>query len=165
MLRRVLAVVCAVSGAVLLSGCTPEIRPLAGVTVDGDGSPRVLVRPCGDAPYTAPTLMGWAGSYEDEPGEDETDTTVWETDGEWSGDADFPLFSPPAAWDAEARGEQRLRSGHTYAFVFYGHTDDQANGSVSFTPADLARLKPGRVWADDRVMDTQAFEDLAERAC
>ena len=153
------------SGAVLLSGCGPEILPLAGVTVEGDGTPRVLVRPCGDASYTGPALTGWAGSWEDEPGEDETNTTVWGTDGEWSGDAEFPLFSPPSAWGAEARGEQRLLADHTYAFVFHGHTDDRAGGSVTFTAADLARLRPGRVWADDRVMSAEEFEEQAEGAC
>ncbi|MFE7763710.1 hypothetical protein [Streptomyces sp. NPDC057438] len=165
MLRRVLAVVGAVGGAVLLSGCGPEVLPLAGVTVGGDGSPRVLVRPCGDATYTAPALAAWSGSREDEPGEDETDTTVWERDGEWSGDAEFPLFSPPAAWDAEPRGEQRLLAGHTYEFAFHAHTDDQVNGAVTFTGADLAKLKPGRVWADERVMSAKEFEERTERAC
>ena len=105
------------------------------------------------------------GSWEDEPSEDETDKTVWETDGAWSGDAEFPLFSPPAAWDAETRGEQRLLPGHTYAFAFYGHTDDQVNGAVTFTGSDLAKLKPGRVWADDRVMSAKEFEERTERAC
>ncbi|MDW8808206.1 hypothetical protein P1P68_26320 [Streptomyces scabiei] len=165
MSRRALALVGAVAGAVLLSGCGPEVLPLAGVTVDGAGSPRILVRPCGDAAYTAPALTGWAGSWEDEPGEDETDTTVWETDGEWSGDAEFPLFSPPAAWDAETRGEQRVLPGHTYAFAFYAHTGDQVNGAVTFTGSDLAKLKPGRVWADGRVMSAKEFEERTERAC
>jgi hypothetical protein len=133
MLRRVLAIVGAAAGAVLLSGCGPEVLPLAGVTVDDAGSPRLLVRPCGDAAYTAPALTGWAGSWEDEPSEDET--------------------------------EQRLLPDHTYAFAFYAHTDDQVNGAVTFTGSDLAKLKPGRVWADDRVMSAKEFEERTERAC
>ncbi|WP_327727673.1 hypothetical protein OG250_11895 [Streptomyces sp. NBC_00487] len=165
MLRRVLAVLGAVGGAVLLSGCTALELPLAAVTVDADGAPRVLIRPCEDDPYVGPTFSGWAGSSEDEPSEDETDTTVWETDGEWSGDAEFPLFSPPAAWGAKEAGEQRLLSGHTYTFVFHDQTDDYANGAVTFTTADLGRLKRGQVWADDRAMSVEEFEKVAEESC
>ncbi|WP_086800342.1 hypothetical protein [Streptomyces caniscabiei] len=131
MLRRVVGAAGVLAASVVLSGCSPEVLPLAAVAVDGEGTPRVLVRPCGA----------------------------------WSGDVEFPLFSPPVAWKAEARGEQRLLPGHTYAFVFYGHTDDQANGEVSFTAADLGRLERGEVWADDRVMGADEFEELAEGAC
>ncbi|MDX2606652.1 hypothetical protein PV379_35500, partial [Streptomyces caniscabiei] len=165
MLRRVLGAAGVLAASVVLSGCSPEVLPLAAVAVDDDGTPRVLVRPCGDDTYAQPMVEGWAGSYEEKPAADEADTTVWETDGAWSGDVEFPLFSPPAAWKAEARGEQRLLPGHTYAFVFYGHTDDQANGEVSFTAADLGRLERGEVWADDRVMGADEFEELAEGAC
>jgi hypothetical protein len=165
MLRRVVAVIGAVVVSVVLSGCGPEVLPLAAVTVDADGTPRVLVRPCGDATYEAPTVEGRAGSYEEEPGSDEADTTVWEADGEWSGDVEFPLFSPPAAWEAETRGEQRLLPGRTYEFTFYGHTDDHATGAVSFTVGDLERVGRGQVWADDRVMSAGEFEELAEGAC
>ena len=165
MLRRVVAVFGALTVSVVLSGCSPEVLPLAAVTVGAGGTPRVLVRPCGDATYEAPSVAGWAGSYEDQPGSDEADTTVWETDGQWSGDVEFPLFSPPAAWEAETRGEQRLLPGHTYEFVFFGHTDDYADGAVSFTAADLGRLERGEVWADGRVMGADEFEELAEGAC
>ncbi|MFF9034816.1 hypothetical protein ACF090_05020 [Streptomyces sp. NPDC014892] len=165
MLRRVLGVVGALAAVVVLSGCGPEVLPLAAVAVDGDGTPRVLVRPCGDDTYEAPTVEGWAGSYKEKPGADEADTTVWATTGAWSGDVEFPLFSPPAAWRAEARGEQRVLPGHTYEFAFFGHTDDYANGAVSFTAADLGRLERGDVWADGRVMDAEEFEELAEGAC
>jgi hypothetical protein len=165
MLRRVLSVVGALGGAVLLSGCTALELPLAAVTVDADGAPRVLIRPCDDNPYVAPTFSGWTGSHEDEPSQDETNTTVWETDGEWSGDTEFPLFSPPTAWGAEARGDQRLLPGHTYKFVFYDQTDDYANGVVAFTTADLGRLKRGQVWADDRAMSVEEFEEVAEESC
>ncbi|QFR03013.1 hypothetical protein F9278_35025 [Streptomyces phaeolivaceus] len=149
----------------LLSGCSAEDLPLAAVTVDAEGATRVLVRPCDDDPYEDPTLSGRPGSHEDEPSDDETDTTVWTADGEWSGDEEFPLFSPPDFWEAEARGEQRLVSGHTYRFVLYGQTDDYANGAVSFTTGDLGRLESGQVWADDRAMSAAEFEELAEGAC
>ncbi|WP_371576715.1 hypothetical protein [Streptomyces sp. NBC_01314] len=165
MLKRVLAAVGATAGAVLLSGCVALELPLAAVTVDADGAPRALIRPCGDDPYEDPTLSGWAGSHEDEPSEDEADTTVWETTGEWSGAEEFALFSPPASWKAETRGEQRLLPGHAYTFIFYGQTDDSANGTVMFTTADLGRLRPGQVWADDRAMSVEEFEKLAEKSC
>ncbi|MDX3548048.1 hypothetical protein ACSCB1_13970 [Streptomyces europaeiscabiei] len=165
MLKRVLAVTGAAAGAVLLSGCVALELPLAAVTADADGVPLVLIRPCDDDPYEDPTLSGWAGAHEDEPSEDEADTTVWEAAGEWSGAEEFPLFSPPASWGVEAGDERRPRSGHTYRFVFYSQTDDDANGTVMFTTADLRRLKPGQVWADDRAMSLEEFEELAEKSC
>lgn len=102
--KRVLAVVGAAAGAVLLSGCVALELPLAAVTADTDGVPRVLIRPCADDPYEDPTLSGWAGAYEDEPSEDDADTTVWETAGEWSGAEEFPLFSPCGLVGGRGRG-------------------------------------------------------------
>ena len=102
MLKRVLAVTGATAGAVLLSGCVALELPLAAVTVDATGYP-VLIRPCETTP-TRTRRSGWAGANEDEPSEDEADTTDWETAGEWSGAEEFALFSPPASWKAETRG-------------------------------------------------------------
>lgn len=66
---------------------------------------------------------------------------------------------------AKEAGEQRLLSGHTYTFVFHDQTDDYANGAVTFTTADLGRLKRGQVWADDRAMSVEEFEKVAEESC
>ncbi|MFE7840037.1 hypothetical protein ACFU53_29470 [Streptomyces sp. NPDC057474] len=161
MLRKVLGTVGAVAGAVLLSGCSAVDLPLAAVTVNADGAPRALIRPCGDAGYQGLDLDGWTSSDEDE-----TVTTGWDTEGERSGDAEFPLFSPPAAWKAEPRGEQRLLPGRSYLLSFgqYGSGDD-LNGKVAFTAADIAGLEPGQVWADDRAMSLEEFEELAEESC
>ncbi|MGW0706855.1 hypothetical protein ACWD4G_12985 [Streptomyces sp. NPDC002643] len=163
--RGLLGVVGAFAVAVGVSGCSPEELALAAVTVGEDGVPRALLRPCGDDGYLGPTLTGWKGSDEDEPGDGEPDATVWKAKGERSGDAEFPLFSPPGEWDVEREGEQRLVSTHTYRLGF-GHYDDRHyNGSVVFTVADLEGLAPGRVWADGRGMSLGEFEGLAEGAC
>ncbi|WP_200302654.1 hypothetical protein [Streptomyces adelaidensis] len=164
MRRRVLTTVGVLTGAAVLSGCTALDLPLAAVAVDADGTPRALIRPCGDDGYRGLGLEGWPSSDEDE-----TVTTGWAVAGERSGDSQFPLFSPPGAWEAERKGDkggQRLLPGHSYRLGFgqYAGGDDH-NGTVAFTAADISGLEPGQVWADDRAMSPGEFEELAEGAC
>ncbi|WP_329258171.1 hypothetical protein OG223_36775 [Streptomyces sp. NBC_01478] len=151
-----------VAGGLLLSGCAAVDLPLAGVRVGADGVAWALVRPCGDDSYQSPSLDGWAVAAEDGPV-----TTGWDVRKEkLSGDAEFPLFSPPAAWRARHRGEQRLLPKHTYTFVF-GHyiTGDSYNGIVEFTTEQITALKPGQTWADGKAMSLGEFEKLAESSC
>ncbi|MDV9169858.1 hypothetical protein R6V09_06865 [Streptomyces sp. W16] len=151
-----------VVGCLLLSGCTAEDLPLAGVRLGADGAPHALIRPCGDDSYQTPSLDGWAGGIDDGPV-----TTGWDVRKEnLRGDADFPLFSPPAAWRARHRGEQRLLPKHHYSLRF-GHyiTSDSYNGIVDFTTEQITALKPGQVWADDKAMSLGEFEKLAEDSC
>src|SRR3954462_14808927 len=129
----------------LLSGCGAVDLPLAGIRVGADGVPYALVRPGGDEQFLKPALDGRAGGGEDGPV-----TTGWDVKKEeLCGDADFPLFSPPAAWKARHRGAQRLLPDHDYVLRF-GHyvTGDSYNGVVEFSAEGIAGLKPGRVWAD-----------------
>ncbi|MET8949828.1 hypothetical protein [Streptomyces sp. NPDC004533] len=111
-----------------------------------DGAPDALIRPCGDDAYRGPALDGRAGS--DAGG---LVTTGWDTHGEHTGDAAFPLFMPPARWHARHRGARRLLPDHTYTLSF-GHyvTGDSYNGVVTFSAEDFATLRPGQVWADGR---------------
>ncbi|MFJ3308084.1 hypothetical protein ACIPSA_34370 [Streptomyces sp. NPDC086549] len=151
-----------VAGALLLSGCAAVDLPLAGVRAGADGKPYALIRPCGDDEYRTPSLDGWA-----EGGGDGPVTTGWDVRKEkLSGDAEFPLFSPPDAWRARHRGAQRLLPKHRYSLGF-GHyvTGDSYNGIVEFSAEDIGRLKPGQVWADDRAMSLGEFEKLAEDSC
>ncbi|MFE0510668.1 hypothetical protein [Streptomyces sp. NPDC058964] len=162
MKRAGVAAVGVVAGVLLLSGCAAVDLPLAGVRMGADGVPYALIRPCGDDGYRTPSLDGWAAGAGDGPV-----TTGWDVrKEELSGDADFPLFSPPAAWKARHRGERRLLPGHRYTLAF-GHyvTGDSYNGIVGFSAEDIAGLKPGRVWADDRAMSLGEFERLAEDSC
>ncbi|SNX64249.1 hypothetical protein SAMN06272735_6065 [Streptomyces sp. TLI_55] len=161
-MRRVgVAVLGAVAGALLLSGCTAVDLPLAAVRIGADGQPWALIRPCGDDSYLEPDLEGRAGRTESG-----AVASGWSTDGEAEGDAEFPLFTPPPAWTAQPVGAQRLLSDHTYVLAF-GHyvTGDSYNGIVTFTAADLATLEAGQVWADGRPMSLGEFEELAEGSC
>ncbi|MFF4350773.1 hypothetical protein [Streptomyces sp. NPDC001530] len=162
MRRRWAAVLGVSAGTVLLSGCAAVDLPLAGVRVAADGVPYALIRPCGDDRYQGPSLDGRARGAENGPA-----TTGWDVKkDELRGDADFPLFSPPDAWKARHRGEQRLLPDHDYVLRF-GHyiTGDSYNGIVEFSAEDIAALKPGQVWADDRAMSLGEFEKLAEDSC
>jgi hypothetical protein len=156
------AVAGAVAGCLLLSGCGAVDLPLAGIRVGADGAPHALIRPCGDDTYRKPSLDGWAGAADDGPA-----TTGWDVRKEkLGGDAEFPLFSPPVAWQARHRGEQRLLPKHHYALAFWHYvTSDSYNGIVEFSTEQITALKPGQVWADDRAMSLDEFEKLAEDSC
>jgi hypothetical protein len=159
MRRGFSAVAGAVLGVGLSSGCAAVDLPLAGVRVGANGMPYALLRPCGDDSYRTPGLDGSVGV-----GPVTTGWLVKKT--KLSGDADFPLFSPPAAWGARHRGAQRLMPKHQYTLHFSHYvTGDSYNGVVTFTAADLDALPSGQVWADGRVMSPGEFEELAEDSC
>ncbi|MFJ9631162.1 hypothetical protein ACIRU8_25970 [Streptomyces sp. NPDC101175] len=160
--RGTAAVLGTVVGALVLSGCGAVDLPLAGVRLGADGAPYALIRPCGDDSYRKPSLDGSAKSIDDGPV-----TTGWDVaKEELTGDAEFPLFSPPAAWQARHRGARRLLPAYHYSITF-GHyvTGDSYNGVVTFTTEDITALEPGQVWADDKAMSLGEFEKLAEDSC
>ncbi|WP_199835809.1 MULTISPECIES: hypothetical protein [unclassified Streptomyces] len=151
-----------VGGTLLLSGCGAVDLPLAGVRAAPDGTPYAVFRPCGDDSYRGPHLDGRARGAGKGPV-----STGWDAKEEGlRGDADFPLFEPPAAWHARHRGTQRLLPRHGYVLRF-GHYagGDSYNGVVEFTGEQIARLRPGQVWADDRAMSLAEFERLAAGSC
>lgn len=151
-----------VGGVLTLTGCGAVDLPLAGVRVAADASAWALIRPCGDDDYRTPSLDGWAGAAGNG-----ASTTGWEVKQEkLRGDADFPLFSPPADWKARHRGAQRLLPKHHYSLTF-GHyvTGDSYNGIADFSAENIAKLKPGQVWADGRAMSRGAFEKRAADSC
>jgi hypothetical protein len=160
--RGVAGVVGVVAGCLLLSGCAAVDLPLAGIRLGADGVPYALIRPCGDDSYQSPSLDGSAAGAQGGPV-----TTGWDVRKEkLSGDAEFPLFSPPTAWQARHRGEQRLLPKHEYSLIF-GHyiTGDSYNGIVEFSAEQITALKPGQVWADGKAMSLGEFEKLAEDSC
>ncbi|WP_141364052.1 hypothetical protein [Streptomyces sp. 6-11-2] len=75
----------------------------------------------------------------------------------------FPLFSPPPEWRAQTFGRQALLPGRTYALTFHGSGSYLAH--VYFTADDLASLRPGQVWADNRVMSAKDFDELVDDKC
>ena len=154
------AVLGTVAGAVLLSGCGAELLSLVAVRQVAIGAPEALLRPCGDDLITGLSLTG----THDDP---EQNLSGWEAKDERRGaDAEFPLFSPPAAWHATPVGKQRLVAGYAYELAFgKAEPDYDYTGTVTFTAEDLAALAPGQVWADGRAMSLGEFEKLAEDSC
>ncbi|GGW74678.1 hypothetical protein GCM10010503_60420 [Streptomyces lucensis JCM 4490] len=151
-----------VGGMLLLSGCGAVDLPLAGVRAGADGTPYAVLRPCGDDAYRGPYLEGRARGAGDGPV-----TTGWDTRKKGlHGDTGFPLFAPPEDWKARHRGARRLLPRHRYVLGF-GHyvTGDSYNAVVEFTTEQIARLGPGRVWADGRAMSLAEFERLAADSC
>ncbi|MEU2225119.1 hypothetical protein [Streptomyces sp. NPDC018347] len=148
-------------GMLLLSGCGAVDLPLAGVRAAPDGTPYAVFRPCGDDTYRGPHLDGRPRGAGDGPV-----TTGWDTDRRGlRGDTAFPLFAPPARWRARHRGAARPLPRHTYELGFGHYGGDSYNATVTFTTEQIARLEPGRVWADGRAMSPGAFERLAADAC
>ncbi len=149
-------------GMLLLSGCGAVDLPLAGVRAAPDGTPYAVFRPCGDDGYRSPYLDGRPHGGAEGPV-----TTGWDAGTEGlRGTADFPLFAPPAGWAARHRGPRRLLPRHHYVLGFGQYTGgDSYNGTVEFTTEQLARLRPGQVWADGRVLSGQEFERLAADSC
>jgi len=162
MRRYVVAVAGVVAAAGLLSGCGAQTLPLAAVRLDGAGAPEVVLRPCGDDLIQGLSLAG-------APDEEESGELLsgWKVPGKRRGaDAEFPLFSPPAAWHARMVGAQRVVPAYTYELAFgKAEFNYEYTGTVTFRASDLAALEPGQVWADGRVMGLGEFEELAEDSC
>ncbi|MFH8435388.1 hypothetical protein ACH4A3_09185 [Streptomyces sp. NPDC018007] len=168
-MRRVLSCALLVAvGVATLSGCGAELLPLVGVQLDAEGAPRVLLRPCGDGKIRGTGLRsGEAARAEGGGLLGGRNLSGWKVPEEHApGDVDFPLFAPPSRWAAVHVGEQELRADLAYQVSFgkSGFTYDYT-GLVTFRLADLKALEPGQVWADDRIMTREAFEELAEESC
>ncbi|MFE1311721.1 hypothetical protein [Streptomyces sp. NPDC058755] len=159
-MKRRGAVLGTAAGCLLLGGCSPACLSLAAVWLDADGKPVVSVRPCGDDRVRRLSL-----SSPEDPGT--SDDSFWETRDVRSGDVTFPLFSPPRSWNVDRRGPQQLVAGRTYWFSgSVGHGDSVDHYIVvTFSPADLARLKPGQVWADNRAMSREDFDGSLGDTC
>ncbi|MFI0964737.1 hypothetical protein ACH4S8_25590 [Streptomyces sp. NPDC021080] len=162
MRRDVMAIVGVVTACLLLSGCEAELLPLAAVRLDTEGVPRAVLRPCGDDLIGGLSLVGTPAGTDSG-----RNRSGWKVPGDRHvTDTEFPLFSPPSAWRARATGQQRLVPDYTYELGFgKAEFNYEYTGNVTFRAADLATLKPGQVWADDRAMSLGEFERLAEDSC
>ncbi|MFF1400157.1 hypothetical protein ACFVZD_41100 [Streptomyces sp. NPDC058287] len=105
-----------------------------------------------------------AGTDGPDEGQAHQEDSGWETGGAKNhGGVVFPLFSPPPAWRAHTYGRQAVLPGRTYALEFHGSGSYMAH--VYFTADDLASLRPGQVWADDRAMSPKEFAELVDDEC
>ncbi|MGI5458206.1 hypothetical protein ACQEWB_34520 [Streptomyces sp. CA-249302] len=161
MRRTGVAAVGAAVGSLLLAGCSPAELPLAAASLDEDGKPVVIVRPCGDDRIGPLHLVSGAGDDGVDPG-----TSWFQTTDARVGRTTFPLFSPPGSLGVRAYGPQHLSTGAGYHLdISGGRGWDAYNVSLSFTAEDLAGLKPGQVWADRRAMSRDDFDDLVGDRC
>lgn len=191
-MRRVRGAACLALGLTMVSGCSPPDLPLVAVRNGDDGQPVAELRPCeggdtlsgiglqswtpeeGEAAIEEASLGSVGSSSASQPAQAGTDNpdgsqahqedSGWETGGAKNhGGVVFPLFSPPSEWRAHTYGRQKLLPGRTYALGFHGSGSYMAH--VYFTADDLASLKPGQVWADDRAMSTKDFTELVDDKC
>ncbi|MGW0908807.1 hypothetical protein [Streptomyces sp. NPDC002853] len=115
----------------------------------------------GSSSASAPAQAGTADPDGDRADQDDSG---WETgEAKNRGSVVFPLFSPPPNWHAQTYGEQTLLPDRTYSLSFRG--SDSYKAHVYFTADDLASLRPGQVWADDRAMSTEDFTELVDDRC
>jgi hypothetical protein len=136
----------------------------------------VLVKPCGHDRAGDIDLGSWteeetADGASESPESPDSDTG-WRTPllgppMEPVGTTTFPLFEPPSSWRTEATGPQTLAPGRTYYLEFkvIDGPGVKYTGVVSFTAKDLASLHSGQVWADDRAMSRDDFDDLVDDSC
>ena len=176
-MKRVVGTVVGVAAGVgLLSACSPAQLPLAAAWLGTDGQPVALVKPCGHDRAGDIDLFSWT---EEETAEGASATpespdsdTGWQTPlvgppMEPFGTTTFPLFEPPRSWRTEATGPQKLAPGRTYSLTFkvFEGGGVQYTGDLYFTAKDLTSLHPGQVWADDRAMSRDDFDDLVDDSC
>ncbi|GAA3774484.1 hypothetical protein GCM10022403_006730 [Streptomyces coacervatus] len=165
MRRAVAAVLCAVAGSVLLTGCTPTEKHLIAIWLDGRGQPVARVRPCGDDRVSGAELLSWVtdgGGSADYPGEG------WRSQApEGFGGATFPLFAPPRSWRVRRTGTQSFVRGRSYKLSFVVHGDDSTKyaSELLFSGDDLTSLKPGQVWAEDQPLSREDWDDLVGEQC
>ncbi|MFE2539399.1 hypothetical protein [Actinacidiphila glaucinigra] len=161
----------ALVGLGLLCGCSPARLPLVAVWTSPDGTAVARVQPCPGDHASRMDLRSWDERESDDAPSgalpDEAADSGWDM---WSsariGRTTFPVFEPPESWRVETEGTQALLPGRTYALSFFGpRGGDTYDGHVYFTAADLASLRPGQVWADDRAMSRSAFAELVGDTC
>ncbi|MFI8180838.1 hypothetical protein OG539_19260 [Actinacidiphila glaucinigra] len=161
----------ALVGLGLLCGCSPARLPLVAVWTSPDGTAVARVQPCPGDHAARMDLLSWDERESDDASADGPSGGA--ADSGWNmwspariGRTTFPLFEPPDSWQVETAGTQALLPGRTYSLSFFGpRGSDTYDGQVHFTAADLASLRPGQVWADDRAMNRAAFAELVADTC
>ncbi|MFJ3905083.1 hypothetical protein [Streptomyces sp. NPDC090025] len=144
--RRPFAVAAALVGALTalpaLAGCTVPIAGVTGISVTEDGRPLGVIVMCHDHIDVALLAL------------DDPDPEAVEYVGEWgradplTGFSTWPLTAPTTApadgWTVDTR---LAKLDPKRSYHLYGATEDNSWSAVgvSFTLADLKKLKPGQV--------------------
>ncbi|MFF4989254.1 hypothetical protein ACFY19_18835 [Streptosporangium saharense] len=152
-MRRLWVIALLIVGIMGVAGCTPPVVGEAGVSVDAEGHPLIILAWCGDS---APEGVS-VSHYEDTsgplgavPGPSSDATTKSDVtfvapslEGQ---SASVRLDAPGDGWTVEPEPFV-LRPGVLYnAFGHRGSGSGQVNiGSVSFSMESMAKLKPGLI--------------------
>ncbi|MFI9182344.1 hypothetical protein ACIGXG_08990 [Streptomyces goshikiensis] len=154
----------------LLAGCTPPHLDLVAAYNGDDGKPWIMLAPCGKDDIESVSVSGWPT---DDPTGPQEETGPQEDSG-WDsrrfepgiGGGSLPLFEPPASWDADLRGAQKLLPGYTYGVGFFARDGGSVYyGKSYFTAEDLAGLKPGEVWSGGRARTRKEFREYVKDEC
>ncbi|MCX4541094.1 hypothetical protein [Streptomyces sp. NBC_01565] len=151
------------AAAGLLAGCTPPHLDLVAAYNGDDGKPWIMLAPCGKDDIESVWVSGWSTG----------DPTGPQEDSGWAsrrfepgiGGESLPLFEPPASWDANLRGAQKLLPGYTYSVSFFARDGSVYYGKSYVTAEDLAGLKPGEVWSGSRAKTRKEFREYVKDEC
>lgn len=124
-MKRLLGIVAIVAACATLTGCTPTVRGMVGVRLDGDGSIHGVFEACEESVFGATLMNGyvegqkWQTIYDwdFEPGRDVDDINV------------FPLSTP---------ADDQALELHAWA-------GDNRLEEVRFTIAEVRSLLPGEI--------------------
>jgi hypothetical protein len=124
-------------GALLFTtGCTAEFTGLAGVSVDERGTPIAVVVAC-------------KGNFDGASLEDVSNFDVISVVREWSFGAArtvrWNIVESPTATHPKPAGTMELNPKVPYDLSAFSRDEQTRSVGVTFTVADLARLRPGQV--------------------
>lgn len=140
-MRRLLIPLTLVVTALLHAGCTVPAAALAGVGVDREGSLVGYIHVCHDR-IDGATLYYDTGSTEVTAST--VDAGAWEASTPVFGTAIWSLSEPGNGWTVLSPLHDLTPKRE---YTLYGWTNDNtwSAGRVTFTVAELARLKPGQI--------------------
>jgi hypothetical protein len=120
----------------LTTGCTAEVTGLAGVSVDERGNPIAVVVAC-------------TGKFDGAILEDVSDLDAITTARKWSFSAaramQWNIVQSPTATNPKPEGTLALDPKVQYNLTASSKDQQTRSSDVTFTVADLARLRPGQV--------------------
>jgi hypothetical protein len=152
-MRRLYGIVLIVVGIMSVTSCSPPIAGSTGVSVDAEGHPIIVLAWCGGATPEGVHIYHYedtSGPWDTMPGPSSAATVVDDVnfiapslDGQT---ASVRLDAPQNGWTVKPKSFI-LRPKVLYqAFGYQGRGSSQVNtGSVSFSAANVAKLKPGSV--------------------
>jgi hypothetical protein len=135
-MHRTFGVALNIGALLLITGCTAEVTGLAGVSVDERGNPIAVAVAC-------------AGKFDSATLEDVSNFDTITLVREWSFSANkamrWNIVESPTATHPKPGGTLVLKPEVLYDLKAFNTEAQTTSGSVTFTAADVARLRPGQV--------------------